>query len=81
MLESSIRYDKLLVVLADEDVRIRRICRRDALTSEAAKQRIHAQRPDAFYIQRADFVVYNNGDADTMEQEAKKIMEKLENEN
>lgn len=77
LLDSDIRYDKLLVVLADHGVRARRICARDGISPEEAERRIAAQKPDEFYTARADFVVYNNGHADTMEEEAKKIMDKL----
>ena len=33
---------------------------RDNLTICEAKQRINAQKSDSFYIENADFVIYNN---------------------
>lgn len=79
LLESGIPYDKLLAVMADRDVRVRRICARDGITRDEALRRIGAQQPDSFYLEKADFVVYNNGEADKMEQEAEKIMNELRN--
>ena len=79
LLEGGISYDRLLAVLADRDVRTRRICARDGISVDEALQRISAQQPDSFYLEKADFVVYNNGGADKMEQEAEKIMNELRN--
>ena len=44
----------VLIVLADKDVRIKRIMARDALTKSEAKERINAQKDDSFYKERAD---------------------------
>lgn len=79
LLESPITWHKLLAVLADRDVRAARICARDGISMEEALRRIDAQKPDQFYIEKADFVVYNNGSVDTMEKEAEKIMNELRN--
>ena len=50
-----------IAVLADKSLRVSRIMERDGLTQEAAVHRIEAQKPDDFYIARADYVIYNNG--------------------
>ena len=54
--------DRTLAVLAAPSVRLSRIMERDGLSHEASVTRMKAQPSDDFYIQRADTVVYNNGD-------------------
>lgn len=49
-------------VLANKAIRIDRIMQRDGLSYEAAAERINAQKPDEFYIERSDHVFYNNSD-------------------
>ena len=53
-------------VLADKDVRMERIMARDGLTNQAAQRRLNAQKPDAFYVEKADFILENNGDMDAV---------------
>lgn len=50
-----------VAVLADRDMRKNRIVERDGITAERAQQRIDAQPDDAFYLERCDHVIRNNG--------------------
>lgn len=52
--------DKTLCVLADEDIRIDRICKRDSVTRESARKRISSQKQDSYYISGCDYAVMNN---------------------
>lgn len=52
--------DRTLAVLADPDVRLVRIMRRDGLALEAARTRMAAQPSDDFYISRVDEVIRND---------------------
>ncbi len=52
--------DNTLCVLADRDVRIRRIMERDSISHDDAKDRISSQKDDEYYISRCDYSVYNN---------------------
>lgn len=54
------RCDKIIAVIAPPDVRLRRIMVRDHLSQEAALERLRAQKPDAFYTQRAHAVLVND---------------------
>lgn len=54
--------DRTVAVLAPAAVREARICARDTLTAEQALQRMQAQPADAFYEERADDVLHNDGD-------------------
>lgn len=53
---------KVVSVLADKDLRINRITKRDGITKEQAEKRINVQFDDEFFINNSDFVIYNNGE-------------------
>lgn len=52
---------RVIAVTAPMELRVGRICARDALTKEAANARIACQHTDAFYEENADFVIRNDG--------------------
>lgn len=54
--------DHVIAVIAEKDVRIKRIMERDGISQKAACDRINSQEPDAKYVQYADFVINNSGD-------------------
>ena len=49
-------------VLAEEKIRLERIMTRDNLDEKSAMLRINAGKPDEFYKQNTDYIIYNNGD-------------------
>ena len=59
-------FDKLcdftISVLAKRDTRLERIMKRDTLSREKAEERISAQKEDAFYKEKADYVLQNDGE-------------------
>ncbi len=65
LLTKSKLYDycsKLIVVTADEEVRTKRIMKRDGISLSQAKERINAQPNEQYYKSMADVVIENNGD-------------------
>lgn len=54
--------NKTVAVLADRDIRLKRIIARDNLTLKEAEIRINAGKDEKFFKENADFVLYNNGD-------------------
>ncbi len=58
--------DFVISVLADSKLRAQRIAARDNISLEDASLRISSQKPDSFYIDAADIVVYNNGDEEQL---------------
>ncbi len=50
-----------VAVLCDRDERKRRILLRDGLTEEDAEIRLGAGKTDEYYKERADKIIYNNG--------------------
>ncbi|MFQ5797712.1 MAG: dephospho-CoA kinase [Bacteroidota bacterium] len=55
------KLDYVIVIDAPEDVRIRRVQRRDAVSREDVKRRITSQMPVGKKLVRADFIVKNDG--------------------
>lgn len=53
--------DKVIMVYAPLDVRIRRVMERDHATREQVESRIAAQMSDEEKVRRADFVIMNDG--------------------
>lgn len=69
--------ERIIGVLADTEVRVRRIMARDGLDEAAARARIGAQ-PDAdFYRARCDYIVENNGGLADLQRQADAIFEVL----
>ena len=54
--------DHTAAIVADEAVRLARITARDGISEEEAKKRMAVQPDTAFYADRADILLYNNGD-------------------
>ncbi len=52
--------DYIVVVAANDELRIQRIMQRDALTKEVVLKKISAQLLQELKIKKADFVIYNN---------------------
>ncbi|HEY8500051.1 MAG TPA: dephospho-CoA kinase, partial [Clostridia bacterium] len=69
--------DTVWVVVADEQIRKRRIMARSNYTEQEAMQRIKAQMSDQMYIAVADKIIYNNG---TIEDLRALVWEVLKNE-
>ncbi len=67
--------DAVIAVIAPRKIRLARIMARDRITQEAAALRLDAQKDDAFYTERADFVVINDGDIRSLEAAAARIMD------
>lgn len=54
------RCTRVLAVLADVEIRKRRIMKRDGISEENALLRISSQKNNSFYIEKSDYIVYNN---------------------
>lgn len=56
------RCQKIVSVIAPQELRIERICKRDGISMEAARQRLASQHDDQYYVRRSDFVLRNSRD-------------------
>ena len=70
----------MIAVLADRKIRAERIIKRDKLTPEEAEKRINSQKVDNFYIENCDYILYNNSDRATLENQVREVSLKLEEE-
>ena len=59
--------DIVISVIADEDVKLKRICARDNIDKNTALNRIKAQPKNEFYIKNSDLVVENNNESNLMD--------------
>ena len=73
--------ERIIGVLADTEVRVKRIMARDGLDEQAARARIGAQPDEDFYRTRCDYIVENNGGIADLQQQADAIFENLAKEN
>jgi dephospho-CoA kinase len=62
LFESKFNYlcDYVIAVVADIDVRVERVIKRDNIGRDAVLTRIKKQHDDRFFIYYSDFTVYNN---------------------
>lgn len=56
--------DYVIAVIAETETRVKRVIERDGLTREQAMARISKQHTNAFFRSRADFIIYNEENAD-----------------
>lgn len=70
--------DYVVALVADFDLKVKRICKRDNIDEETAKSRLNIQNEDSFYIKKADFVIHNSENSD-LKIEIEKIFEKIIN--
>ncbi|MBR4092461.1 MAG: dephospho-CoA kinase [Oscillospiraceae bacterium] len=59
--------DIIVSVIADREIRIERILKRDSITLDEAESRLNSQKNDDFYIEKSDYVIRNNGSLSELE--------------
>lgn len=65
--------DKLIVVTAPFDIRVKRVKERDSLSNEDILARMRNQLPEDQKVKLADYVIANNSDLDYLEQQVRFI--------
>jgi len=70
---SFIFYDKIIVVVADREIRLKRLMLRDACTESEALSRIKAQMPEEEKRKFGDYVIENNGPREALEKKAREV--------
>lgn len=69
--------DAVIAVLSDRKSRLERIVKRDGISYKDAENRINSQKKDEYYLEKADYMVYNNSTREEMYDQIKKIIDKL----
>jgi dephospho-CoA kinase len=59
--------DIIVSVIADRDIRLNRILKRDSITLHEAESRLNSQKNDDFYMGKSDYVIKNNGSLSELE--------------
>lgn len=63
----------LVSVMADKEIRVKRIMARDNISREAALKRIESQPSDEFYIANSRYLLYNNISKENLNIEVDKL--------
>ena len=63
-----------IAVIAEENIKLDRVCKRDNISKETAMQRLKIQKSDKFFKEKADFVIENNSDNT---EELKEVISKI----
>lgn len=71
--------DLIISVIAEPEVRCRRIMERDGLTEEAARERMNAQLDEQFFIKHSDYVIRNNADLARLDLLSEEVADKVRN--
>jgi dephospho-CoA kinase len=61
------KLDAVIVVDADESERINRVRKRDVVSEDAVHSRMHAQLNVKNKLEKADYIIYNNGTREELE--------------
>jgi dephospho-CoA kinase len=69
----------VISVLAEEKIKLERICKRDNIDINLAQKRLGIQQEDNFYIKNSGYVINNNNEniEETVEELASKIMKEI----
>lgn len=69
--------DEIIAIISDEKTRKSRIMERDGIDEAAAELRIKAGKPDEFYIEKTDNIVYNDCELSVFNLKLEKLITKL----
>lgn len=69
--------DYVVAVVAEDKKKIMRICQRDNISEELARERLKIQNNNEFFVKKADFVIYNDGTIEKLEKSLKEIVDKI----
>ena len=69
--------DLVLLIVADMDVRIHRVCARDGATEQEVRNRINSQMSDEEKISRSHVVVDNSGTLEELEKQLEEFFSKF----
>ncbi|MBA5628470.1 dephospho-CoA kinase [Moheibacter lacus] len=69
--------DLVVSVVADEEIRIKRVLKRDEISEEQIRQRINNQWTDTQRIEKSDFVIENNSNLEDLKIKFDQLYKKL----
>ena len=69
--------DEVIVVICDKKTRLSRIMARDGIDEDSALLRINAGKPDEYYIEKTNNIVYNDCELSVLGLKIQKLLIKL----
>jgi len=69
--------DKIIAVVADDDLKLKRITERDNISEKQAKNRLFSQPANKYYTNVANYVIINNNTIDDIKNQVIKIINKF----
>ena len=69
--------DEVIALLASGSIRKKRIMLRDSISGEAAELRMSAGKPDEYYKEKTQNIIYNDTDIETLKANFKNLLIKL----
>lgn len=69
------KCDEVLLIVADMDTRIHRVCMRDNATAQEVRDRIASQMSDEEMRAKSDIIVDNSGDRQQLEKQLKEVFD------
>jgi dephospho-CoA kinase len=67
----------IISVIADEDIRLKRIMSRDSLDENQARSRMNAQHTEKFFVDNSDFIIKNNNNIENLDDIVKEMSDKI----
>lgn len=74
---ADILCDRIVGVLADEDICAARIAKRDDISLEKAKERLSAQHSAMFFREKCGYCIMNDGTRGELEQKTEDVIKKI----
>lgn len=71
-------FDKILFVKTDDNIRLKRLMKRNSYSEKEAKARISAQIPQEEKIKKSDFIICNNGTLKILQNQIERFIIQLE---
>lgn len=68
------KCDFVISIIAKDEIKIDRICKRDNISVEIAKSRLEVQNKDEFFKNNSDFIIENNGDIKDIKYKIERIL-------
>ena len=72
-------FDKSILVMTDDEIRLKRLMKRNNLSKEDAQLRIDSQMPQEEKVKKVDYVIKNNTSLKDVEIEIEKVLNQLLN--
>ena len=65
--------DFVIAVIAEKNIQIERIMKRDNIKESEAEKRLNMQNTNDYYIENSDYVIHNKGDIKDIEKQIKDL--------